>query len=179
MPIDKIFSNLFSANNLTYPVNVGRNIARESALTHFVLASDIELYPNPGLIQSFLKMIKNTNQEGQIYNVFDSNPKAYVVSIFEIEEGHQLPQTKNELINLMDQETLIPFHQRYCKLCHQIPGAEDWKKLSGKYHLDDQKWQFWTERRDLVTKDYNQSDFREVLRWGVSLVKQDTIENVS
>ena len=26
---------------------------------------------------SFLKMIKNTNQEGHIYNVFDSNPKAY------------------------------------------------------------------------------------------------------
>jgi len=118
------------ANNLTYPVNVGRNIARESALTHFVLVSDIELYPNPGLIQSFLKMIKNTNQEGHIYNVFDSNPKAYVVSIFEIEEEHELPQTKNELINLMDQETLIPFHQRYCKSCHQIPGAEDWRKLS-------------------------------------------------
>ena len=81
-------------------------------------------------------MIKNTNQEGHIYNVFDSNPKAYVVSIFEIEEGHQLPQTKNELINLMDQETLIPFHQRYCKLCHQIPGAEDWKKLSGKEKIN-------------------------------------------
>ena len=39
-------------------------------------------------------MIKNTNQEGHIYNVFDNNPKAYVVSIFEIEEGHELPQTK-------------------------------------------------------------------------------------
>ena len=84
-------------------------------------------------------MIKNTNQEGHIYNVFDSNPKAYVVSIFEIEEGHELPQTKNELINLMDQETLIPFHQRYCKSCHQIPGAEDWRKLSGKYSYTSNK----------------------------------------
>lgn len=43
-------------NNLTYPVNVGRNIAREAAITHFVLPSDVELYPNPGLVQQFLKM---------------------------------------------------------------------------------------------------------------------------
>ena len=76
-------------------------------------------------------MIKNSNQEGHIYNVFDNSPKAYVVSIFEIEAGHKLPQTKNELINLMEKETVIPFHQRYCKSCHAIPGAEDWQKLSG------------------------------------------------
>ena len=42
----------FPANNLTYPINVGRNIARESALTHFVFASDIELYPNDLYIYS-------------------------------------------------------------------------------------------------------------------------------
>lgn len=45
-----------SKQNLTYPVNVGRNIAREAAVTHFVLPSDIELYPNPGLVMQFLKM---------------------------------------------------------------------------------------------------------------------------
>ena len=101
-------------------------------MTHYVLASDIELYPNPGLIQSFLSMIKKRNQVGHIYNFFDSNPKVYVVSIFEIEEGHELPQTKNELIKLMENETNIPFHQRYCKSCHAIPGAEDWQKLSGE-----------------------------------------------
>ena len=36
-------------NGLDYPVNVGRTIARDMANTYFVLASDIELYPNPGL----------------------------------------------------------------------------------------------------------------------------------
>lgn len=45
-------------NNLTYPINVGRNLARQSALTHFVLPSDIELYPSPGLVQDFLDMIR-------------------------------------------------------------------------------------------------------------------------
>lgn len=42
---------------LLYPVNVGRNIARDAAMTHFILASDIELYPNPGLVHKFLEMI--------------------------------------------------------------------------------------------------------------------------
>ena len=33
---------------LRYPVNVGRNVARQSANTHFVFPSDVELYPTPG-----------------------------------------------------------------------------------------------------------------------------------
>ena len=43
------FLSYRSANGLTYPVNVGRNIARESATSHFVFASDVELYPSPGM----------------------------------------------------------------------------------------------------------------------------------
>lgn len=46
-----------SQKKLLYPVNVGRNIARDAALTHFILASDIELYPSPGLVHKFLEMI--------------------------------------------------------------------------------------------------------------------------
>lgn len=51
----KIFKNKFEA---TYPINVGRNLARQAALTHFVLASDIELYPSLGLAEQFLAMVK-------------------------------------------------------------------------------------------------------------------------
>lgn len=51
-------SQLYKAQKkLLYPVNVGRNIARDAAMTHFILASDIELYPNPGLVRKFLEMI--------------------------------------------------------------------------------------------------------------------------
>lgn len=65
-PDTEPFSNTFPTfkmkNNLTYPVNVARNLARSSALTHFVLASDIELYPNPGMIDSFFKMIMDNQK---------------------------------------------------------------------------------------------------------------------
>lgn len=53
-PHEKTFK---ATHNLTYPVNVGRNLAREAALTHFILASDIELYPNPGFVENFFDMM--------------------------------------------------------------------------------------------------------------------------
>lgn len=46
-----------SQRKLLYPINVGRNIARNAAMTHFILASDIELYPSPGVVKKFLEMI--------------------------------------------------------------------------------------------------------------------------
>ncbi len=111
---------------MTYPINVGRNIARESALTHFVLASDIELYPNPGLIESFLKMATNPH-----FRAGHDGRVVYVVSIFEIEEGLDLPRTKGQLLKLAKEGTLIPFHQKYCPTCHAIPGKELWNKIPG------------------------------------------------
>lgn len=115
-----------SEKKLAYPVNVGRNIAREAALTEFVLASDIELYPNPGLIEGFLKMISRSQASD------DDKPKAYVVSIFEIEKGVELPGSKTELLDLLRKEVVIPFHKRYCPLCHAIPGSQSWMKRRGK-----------------------------------------------
>jgi beta-1,4-glucuronyltransferase 1 len=50
-------STFKSIHNLTYPINVGRNFARESALTHFVFASDIELFPSTGFVENFMAMI--------------------------------------------------------------------------------------------------------------------------
>jgi len=46
-----------SRNTLDYPVNMGRNIARRASLTHYVLASDIELYPTPGLVPDYMHFL--------------------------------------------------------------------------------------------------------------------------
>jgi hypothetical protein len=60
---NKTSSDLFKTKHkLQYPINVGRNLAKRNSLTHFILASDVELFPNPGLIRQFLTMIaKNTS----------------------------------------------------------------------------------------------------------------------
>ena len=42
--------------SILYPVNVARNIARESAATHFVFPSDIELYPREAIQLTFLNL---------------------------------------------------------------------------------------------------------------------------
>jgi hypothetical protein len=58
------------AKKLPYPVNVARNVAREMSTTHYVLPSDIELYPNPNLIPDFLEMIRLNDS-----NLQRPNPK--------------------------------------------------------------------------------------------------------
>lgn len=85
-----------SEKKLFYPVNVGRNVARESAVTHFVLASDIELYPSPNLVNKFLEMIRRHDQPA----LFTPNPKVFVLSIFEVDEKSTPPQNKTSLVRI-------------------------------------------------------------------------------
>lgn len=79
---------------LLYPVNVGRNIARESAITHYTLASDIELYPNPGLPDNFLEMIRKNDHPA----LSKSNPKVFVLPIFEVDKKSLPPTNKTILV---------------------------------------------------------------------------------
>ena len=58
--IDELSSASYKTEkNLDYPVNVARNIARETANTYFIFPSDIELYPSPGTCE-------NSTSSGQI-----------------------------------------------------------------------------------------------------------------
>jgi len=79
---------------LLYPVNVGRNIARESAPTFYVFPSDIELYPSPNLPVKFLEMIRRRDQPA----LYKPNPKVFVLSIFEVDEKSQPPNNKTHLV---------------------------------------------------------------------------------
>jgi hypothetical protein len=80
---------------ILYPVNIGRNVARESAVTHYILPSDIELYPSPGLIHNFLDMISRKDPP-----LLHSNPKVFPLPIFELEKGVELPANKTQLVSL-------------------------------------------------------------------------------
>jgi len=108
-------------NDLDYPVNVARNVARLTANSHFVFPSDIELYPSPNLVTDFLEMIRRDEKE-----LRRTSPRVFVNSIFEIESGHPLPHNKSELVTLLNNNTVIPFHKTVCPQCHKIPKATEW-----------------------------------------------------
>lgn len=106
---------------ILYPVNIGRNIARESATTHFILPSDIELYPSPGLIQNFLDMVRRQDPP-----LLHPNPKVFPLPIFELEKGVELPPNKTQLVAMLKNGTAIPFHKKLCPGCHNIPKSKEW-----------------------------------------------------
>ena len=123
---------------LDYPVNVARMIARESATTHYVFTSDIELYPSPNLISHFLQMI---NRIGA------SDLTVFVTPIFEIKAGAPLPTDKVELLQMLKDKTAIIFHQNFCEACHKIPHFQEWLSANKSSSHDNPLSIFKTAKR--------------------------------
>ncbi|XP_034101305.1 beta-1,4-glucuronyltransferase 1 [Drosophila albomicans] len=122
-PFDKLLKrDLYRlSKGLEYPVNVGRNIAIDAALTHFVLASDIELYPSPGLAQGFLQMLENN------HTLLKSETRiVYPLKIFEVQQTSAMPSTKYELQNLLAKGSAQSFHLTICPSCHSGPRLSEW-----------------------------------------------------
>ena len=49
------------------------------------------------------------------------DPRAFVLAIFEIEEGYDVPEDKATLVKLLKKGIVISFHSHWCPSCHQIP----------------------------------------------------------
>ncbi|KAK5646122.1 hypothetical protein RI129_004586 [Pyrocoelia pectoralis] len=113
-----------SKHNLIYPINVGRNVARIAAETYYVFTSDIELYPSPNIIPQFLNLIAGCD-----YKMMPYKPVVFVLHIFEIEKGYEVPTNKTDLINLLRRGVVIPFHKSICSECHTIPQFDEWQKM--------------------------------------------------
>lgn len=79
--------------------NVARNIAREAANTHFILACDIQLYPSVGFVEQFLDML-HLNRS-LIVTDPDQTPRVYSIPIFEIDEAERIPRNKFELLSAL------------------------------------------------------------------------------
>lgn len=91
-----------SHKKLLYPVNVGRNIARDTALTYYILASDIELYPSPGIIADFLEMVRRQDPP-----LLHDKPKVFPLCLFEVESYAVPPTTKEELVSTILEISLV------------------------------------------------------------------------
>ena len=76
---------------------------------------------SPNLVKDFLAMIKRNDKE-----LRRSSPRVFVNSIFEIQANHSLPNNKAELVALLHNNTVIPFHKTVCPQCHKIPKAQEW-----------------------------------------------------
>lgn len=109
--------------NLLYPVNVGRNIARETAQTHFILPSDIELYPSINVIPQFLTMI--AENKGPL---LAKNPKVFPLHIFEVGANQLVPENKSTLLEMLKNGSAIPFHKKVCPECHAVPKSKEWQQ---------------------------------------------------
>uniref|UniRef100_V5GVL7 N-acetyllactosaminide beta-1,3-N-acetylglucosaminyltransferase n=1 Tax=Anoplophora glabripennis TaxID=217634 RepID=V5GVL7_ANOGL len=111
-----------SQKKLLYPVNVGRNVARETAQTHYILPSDIELYPSPNIIEKFLAMI--AENKGPLLS---KNPKVFPLHIFEVSANQPVPENKTMLKEMLVNGTALPFHKKLCPGCHSVPKAKEWQ----------------------------------------------------
>ena len=109
-----------TAKKLDYPVNVGRMISRETAMTKHIFVADIELYPSPNLISKFLDMIITNGPKEKT---------VYVLPIFEIDAESKIPRNKSELVNLIKISKVQIFHKKFCSPCHTVPEFEKWLKL--------------------------------------------------
>ncbi|XP_023215140.1 beta-1,4-glucuronyltransferase 1-like [Centruroides sculpturatus] len=108
-------------HGLTYPINVARNVARKAARTHYVLASDIELYPSLDIVPKFLDMV--SKEEGAAF------PRVYVLPVFEVEKNCQVPGTKKQLLQLFYKKKAVFFHRSVCDPCHRFPNRNLWLKI--------------------------------------------------
>ncbi|XP_018579195.1 beta-1,4-glucuronyltransferase 1 [Anoplophora glabripennis] len=108
-------------NNLTYPINTARNIARTAAQTHFVFPSDIELYPTRNFIPMFLAFIRLHPEYAQ-----KDSKNVFVLPIFEVKTNEKVPESKTHLRDMFEKKKANLFHRGMCTPCHKIPGHEEW-----------------------------------------------------
>lgn len=76
--------------NMLYPINVGRNSARNATKTIYFLVSDIELVPSDELAQNFVNMLRKLVSGNR-----SIIPKTvFVVPLFEVAKGEMIPRDK-------------------------------------------------------------------------------------
>lgn len=113
-----------------YRDNVARNIAKDAALTHYILSSDIDLVPSVHLLPSFFQSIAKNDRldDGTVF----------LLPVFEAEKDLELPRTKTELLHMLTNGSVIEQKRIFCDEWVRVPDIQDWmsqKEDSGKMEL--------------------------------------------
>lgn len=115
-------------HNLSFYINIPRNIAQDAAITHFILPSDIELYPSENVVLKFLRMIA-FDERTLVRN------RVYVLPTFEVTQESRPPVTKTQLLHMLANGTAVEFHVRFCEHCSKVPEMQRWKERADSDEL--------------------------------------------
>jgi hypothetical protein len=124
-PDSSKLSTFRMTNEIMYPINVCRNIARSYSQTDFVMVTDIQLVPSEELASRFVEMTRALH-----VNKPKPPSRVYVVPVFEVEAYDVIPRTKDELLMMVKEERAVYFHRHICSHCQKFPGVKTWLEIN-------------------------------------------------
>ncbi|XP_064484233.1 beta-1,4-glucuronyltransferase 1-like [Ornithodoros turicata] len=113
------------AHGIAYPVNLLRNVARRNSLTEFVLVLDIDLLPNDGLHEDFLRF---ANENRLFVESHKDDKTVYVAPAFEVRSGVPVPRDKVGLLKRLESMEARPFYLELCWKCQKHTDYEAWQR---------------------------------------------------
>ncbi|XP_006002511.1 beta-1,4-glucuronyltransferase 1 [Latimeria chalumnae] len=123
------YQNYAIGNNISYPNNLLRNVARSGLTTKYVLVIDVDTLPSEGLHGDFVSFISHgSSLIEDIWTVF-------VVPAFEIRHTKKIPATKAELLQLYQVGEVRPFYDELCHKCHLPTNFSRWINLPAASEL--------------------------------------------
>lgn len=147
-------------SGILYPHNTLRNVARYKLPTKLMFLIDIDTLPAQNSRDLFLNFaLERDIWEENKEEMFDKT--VYVTPAWEVPNGVEAPNTKTELLDLLDQERTRPFHNETCWYCHKTTRYEDWvqlpmtDKLAIAYEVDWEKsWEpYYISTTDIPLHD--------------------------
>lgn len=94
-PVDFNVPTYRREHKMVYPINVGRNVARNASRTNYFIVSDIEMVPSDGLAPKFLAMLRKLMGDKRRNDGYVFAKTVFVVPLFEVERGEEIPRDKN------------------------------------------------------------------------------------
>lgn len=112
-----------STTNDLYRQNVARNIARDAALTYYILSSDIDLLPSVNLVSDFLEMVALSG------SLRPSKGTIYLLPVFEVKVKSKLPETSRALMEMLSDEM---DGEDTCPMSSNVLNMTEWQQHSNK-----------------------------------------------